>query len=1254
MPPIDQPVPKAKAKKPPKVRVTRPDAGDETRTRKPAQPTVKVRMYAHPERNTAQNTFRTARTEQVKAREHRAEVKRAVSKIHVTPVASPDARDSLRSPAQKARDTAAAQQSVQSSRVKALREQQAGSGTRAVVNYVKTNVADEKKVKTTDAHGHGAGKLALVEANLPVGGFSLKMLKNAGKDVAELAVTTPSSVGKLASDVVHHPKKVPGELVKPYLDLAKNPLKTAEEKPVSTALMLQPVGRVPGRVVGRVARATGKQTLERAPATLPHTALQEARIGSRDAALRSAQARRDAAAPAPTVTPKEVQRRVDEHYDHAKHESHRIVGEHVKAAKKATKGQPKDARTAAVEAAREQGRQVADAVAQERFAREFGANERLSHGHVQRDLLHRERRSAVARADTARAVAKVADKAHDAALTAARAARSKAQSSPALQALERQRHAAVQALTSEQKAAAQARLAHERAHANARVSAATPKTNVRIKALTAEQRAAARVKRVEVPKPERVPAARVAVPGAVKTARAAVGAADRRLNALRRAMQLAEEKASRLEGLSVGRAKGGKMTAGVSKQIADHADYMGALRDALTQAERDSTQARAHLKAAEGEHRAAQRSADRATQAARHASEVAHRGAVRAAGREASQSARTAARAVEQRIAAERARISGVAPKEHQALLDAIDRLAEAPGKVGTARARVKALDQQIADERQRISGVPPAEHQALTNAIHARGAAHAAFAQARAAAHAAAHEHIAAKKAMTNATLVSPAKEGRLFAHKADAATLVKKLNQATTDPEATFVLRQVGEDRWAAVPKVATQRLLKHQVVGTSPATMAKVMRVSRGAFTQATLPFSLKWLAGQGIEAPIRAAIAGAGPMDWLRVGKIVKKMNAQKAGSGDEWARRQTGGHFDLTGPARDFANGKSLADEFADTPLSKPANVTSAAAQAPGVRHVRLGFKLYSRAALGSINHLIESNTRRAMTGQAIKNLGFQDEHIIGLMDGAIEDAANRLHETHNQLAAARAVNKMYGKYQGFSPEMRTLIMHWSPFAPWFFNSVYFLAKTLPFDHPVKAALLADASNAEEEWRKAHGLSFRGPHVPWYLMGSYPTKDGKYLRVGHYTPWGIGADPTGAVGSLAIPQFEGPIINTLGVDWKGQPLTRGGPHGPEFNTGEKALRALVTAAEEQIPGVSQAGAISGLTPRYVNKDNPENIKSPGEVLKSYLPTTPASGGAASSSGTPSQGSSASARVKIPGVGSGRIKLPGGTTGRIKVP
>jgi hypothetical protein len=99
-------------------------------------------------------------------------------------------------------------------------------------------------------------------------------------------------------------------LAEPYKQLAKDPKAFVSEHPVSTALMLQPGVRAPGRVTGKVARKIGKQTLERPTKTLPHTALQEPQKGSRDAAVRMGQSRKDKKNAAPVVTVREVQRRV--------------------------------------------------------------------------------------------------------------------------------------------------------------------------------------------------------------------------------------------------------------------------------------------------------------------------------------------------------------------------------------------------------------------------------------------------------------------------------------------------------------------------------------------------------------------------------------------------------------------------------------------------------------------------------------------------------------------------------------------------------------------------------------------------------------------------------------------------------------------------------------------------------------------------------------------------------------------------------
>jgi hypothetical protein len=125
--------------------------------------------------------------------------------------------------------------------------------------------------------------------------------------------------------------------------------------------------------------------------------------------------------------------------------------------------------------------------------------------------------------------------------------------------------------------------------------------------------------------------------------------------------------------------------------------------------------------------------------------------------------------------------------------------------------------------------------------------------------------------------------------------------------------------------------------------------------------------------------------------------------------------------------------------------------------------------------LGDINHVIESNARRAMAGQAIKNLGFQDTHILGLIDKAIDDAANGLKGTHNQVALAARSTGCTASTE-VQPGDAELLLHWTPFSAVVHEHGKFLFRVLPIDHPVKAALVADASVAEEEWRKSHGLS----------------------------------------------------------------------------------------------------------------------------------------------------------------------------------
>jgi hypothetical protein len=1115
--------PRIRVKKKPQSTAPPPTPDQQDRNRQPRTPPppVKVRAYAHPQRPGPQKVFHDQQVAAQREKEHQQATRRAIRHVKVTPVPSPDARDSTRPPAQQAHDRQVVARTVRESREKAVRKEHRGSGTRFIQHVaaggLRTNSAATAPptmgVPTiTHKHGGGGAQFAVIR---PIGAVKLdrstaagRLALNVAPDAAELAVTTPSSVAKLASTAVHHPKKVPGMLAKPYVDLAKHPVESFTERPVTSTLMLQPVVRVPGRALGRAARIAGKQTLERPAASLPGTSVKVPRTGSRDFFVRAVQARHDKHNPNPVATVKDVQRRVDAHAEHQRQLAQRATAVAVRDAKKRTKGRPKAERVEAVRAARETAREHAHEDAGDAFVHEFGANARPSTGHVERSLARTVREHAFERVGAARRAVNAANATHDAALTAARVAREKARTSPKLASLETKRRDALRDLARAQ-----------RQHQQARVG----------------------------------------------------------------------------QGVAKGRAQ--------------------VLADKVT----------------------------------------------------------------DPRSAAAASGAIGTVAKRRGAVTDAAD-------AVRAAREHIRGLDRQIAAERQRISGVPPAEHQALLHAIHDRAGAHAALVIARAEHATARAEDVAVKKRPV--TLVSPQGTGRSFAHKQDARRVADRLNEAAAqitrggktpvryvvhDPDTPgmpaaierapatvpveFTVRQVGE-RWAAVPKIANERMhptnspdapLSHATVGSSKSTVAKAMRTTRGAFTNATLPLSPKWLGGQAAESTVRAIVAGAGPLDILRFHRTVKALNEKHPGRGDELHMRVTGANSTLiSGAARDFAQGKSLAEEFRGTPLAQPAAVATRAGRTAPLRGVRAGWRGYTTFVLDRVNGTIENAARQAMAGQAIRGGPLMERRLNGLSDRAIQDAADGLRGTHAQVQLGRTVNRMYGRYNGFPPEMRSLILHWTPFLPWTLNVVTFLTKVLPVDHPVITSLLASTSVATEDWRKANRLSLRQEgHLPLYMLGSDPVKGG-YRALGRYTPFGI-TDPAESVASLVLPQASSPLLNLRGVGWTGDRLKRPGYAGKEFTTPERIARAITSAIEAQVPGVSQAGRITGLTPRYVDKKT--EIPSLKNRLLHELPGYPMK--------TPAErkpsSSSSSGRIKIPGTStsSGRIQVPG-VTGRVKIP
>lgn len=221
----------------------------------------------------------------------------------------------------------------------------------------------------------------------------IRAAANVPKDVAELAITTPTSLVHLGAQgygagkslATGHPgralkqgEQIGKEFIEPYKQLVKDPVGFATEHPVTTALMVSPAGKLPGRVIGRVGRVAGRSTLKRAPATLPGTSMRAARTAHHDPIA--------SRIPRPGRLSKhvrgggriprdELNKRVDEFYDAGQQHKHNATASAAQDARRRF-GRIKDKaeRTDAIQTHLSGARAGAHQHVERRFAHEFGSH----------------------------------------------------------------------------------------------------------------------------------------------------------------------------------------------------------------------------------------------------------------------------------------------------------------------------------------------------------------------------------------------------------------------------------------------------------------------------------------------------------------------------------------------------------------------------------------------------------------------------------------------------------------------------------------------------------------------------------------------------------------------------------------------------------------------------------------------------------------------------------------------------------------
>lgn len=416
-----------------------------------------------------------------------------------------------------------------------------------------------------------------------------------------------------------------------------------------------------------------------------------------------------------------------------------------------------------------------------------------------------------------------------------------------------------------------------------------------------------------------------------------------------------------------------------------------------------------------------------------------------------------------------------------------------------------------------------------------------------------------------------------------------------------------------WSVVPHDALDRLRAHE---QAPTWADPIQRLGR-QWRQGVLAFSAKWLTGQVGEGALRTAVhQGFNPVRLARSHMIVAR-TLDELRRLDPQAAQRFETLYKRGGAGRTAA--QSRQEAFHDFQMGESSGKLMSALhdleRKPIPRAAGNVYGAWQKLMFEWLNGGVETAVRRGMVGrELLADPIFRDKGIVVNFSKAAKELAEGQRNTAAQNRLARQVDDAFGKYQGRGPAARHVIENVTPFIPWFLSAMRFLGVVLPRDHPVLSSLIVASNQSSKEWRKKYGLTTdvmtppqgNDKSLPLYQQGSVPAWGGM-RNVSHFTPMGA-VQSLGDLGSFLMPQYNDIRAASKGEDWRGQPLT-GRDTPPTLLRILEALGSagLTTAA----PPLGTAARVAGVHLPNVPDVAPDDEKTTlgGRVLK-YINPLPA--------------------------------------------
>lgn len=434
------------------------------------------------------------------------------------------------------------------------------------------------------------------------------------------------------------------------------------------------------------------------------------------------------------------------------------------------------------------------------------------------------------------------------------------------------------------------------------------------------------------------------------------------------------------------------------------------------------------------------------------------------------------------------------------------------------------------------------------------------------------------------------------LFAKLREVERIRDRLDPAAFDDvaaqlsQATSLITKPGRGRgeWTIVPTDLVEWIDRHYSKAAASGDWGKAFQVFTHQFRQTVLLTSTKWFTGNVVEMLLRTVLThGMGPRAWMTGRKLEAAIKAAEdrgeipAGTLERFQASYKGGaHYGMLG-RHGLRRGPR---QFSGTGFRRASDIAYTALHEGGIKNpVHDLHSLWDayRYVIRGLNEYIEKQGQVAALGwharREYRQFGEKWENAILLSKGAYEDLARGLGDTSRQHAYARAVDDVIGQYSKFSPGTRAAVqgMGLAPFLAWFRNALKFVYVTLPKEHPVKTGILAGLYESLDEKITKQGfdaLNIDPNKIDPYLQGGVMLKDGRVVRIAHFTPFAIASEGIAGLPDLLLPQLNAIGHGIAGKTFSGAPIVnaQGKPTGGGIQNLGFVMNAL---AEQMVPGLA---------------------------------------------------------------------------------